>query len=281
MIACGPMPADRRIFVEMLGKGMRSKRRFTLGRQTLRRLPPRIGCLLTAVTMFGVTTYALDALPPDSSDNHRFAIDSSTETSSHRNGFFYTNFNAAPLNGLNESGFRVRVTTGASWYRYISGEDPRTYGSGRSFESSALFGYALVAQRFGIIGLVGPTHVQSSNEGVNQNRWGVRAHLALDARPTDQTRFEGSVNYTTSEKAFQAKAKLGLKTPGDMYFGPEVRASGRDLSFQSMSITETRIGVHLSSIKIGPVYLGLSGGFAHNGALGWGNYGGLDIYASF
>jgi Cellulose biosynthesis protein BcsS/Exonuclease len=253
-------------------------------------LPMRIGCLLMAIIVFSGTTHAIDTpptedtLPTQSFNNHHVAIDSSAEFTSQRNGWFYTNLTAAPVNGFNTSGLRFRVTTGANWYRYVNGENPRTYGSGHSLERAALIGFALPTQRFGIIGLVGLMDVQSTNEGVHQTKTGAKANLVFYAFPTDQIMSYGTLTYSTTisyRNKLEAQAKMGMKVPGDSYLGPEVRVSWRDVFSEDRLITETKIGLHLSSMKVGPLYLGLSGGFAHSRQLGWGSYSGISVYGSF
>jgi hypothetical protein len=177
--------------------------------------------------------------------------------------------------------FNLMVLPGISAGVDGNTENPVTYASGRSWENGALLGYALVWRRISIVGLVGPTQIRSINNGVGQTQSGVRANVALDMRPTDATRFESSLNYLTIQNAYQLKAKIGLKIPGEIYFGPEARVSTQNVSSGINTITESRIGLHLSSLKVGPLYLGFSGGIAYNRQVGRGGYCGINVYGSF
>src|SRR4051794_21233374 len=47
----------------------------------------------------------------------------------------------APLGDINDSGFRIRFSESASWYRFITNQSPLTFGSGHTLESGILAGY--------------------------------------------------------------------------------------------------------------------------------------------
>jgi hypothetical protein len=122
--------------------------------------------------------------------------------------------------------------------------------------------------------------------------------LKLTATPTDWSMASGFVSYSTIGNYLQVQAKAGVKIFGGVYFGPEAKFSWQKiLPFQvdfftpavvtatpvssQTSINMTRLGAHLSALNIGPVAIGISGGWAHSQQLGSGYYGSASLYVPF
>ena len=225
------------------------------------------------------------------------AVNSSFDADSLGNRSAYVDGTFAPF-GIYESGVRFRLTGDASWYRFLASEDPRIFATGHSLEGGLLAGYGVSLPRFRITGLVGPAFGQTVNPGVITDRWGVKAVIEMYARPTDWTMASGSVSYSTIANELQVQTKAGIKIFEDVYFGPEAKFTWRELlpwqtnisppfvTFTSVdspqtSIATMHLGAHISALNIGPVLIGVSGGWAHDRQLGSGYYGSASLYLPF
>jgi hypothetical protein len=242
--------------------------------------------------------------PPNAAESpiiiepQHIAVVSSFDADSIGNRSAYVDGTFAPFSGIYESGIRVRATGSASDYRYLLSDDPRILGTGRYLEGGLLAGYGVWLPRFSLTGLVGPTFGDIVNQGVTTDKWGAKAVIEMNARPTDWTMASGSVSYSTIANKLQAEAKAGLKIYGDVYFGPEAKFTWQQIfpwqiSFFTPSIVTTtpvspqtsiatmRLGAHVSALNIGPVLIGVSGGWAHDRQLGSGYYGSANLYLPF
>jgi hypothetical protein len=225
------------------------------------------------------------------------AIGSSFDADSIGNRNVYVDATLAPFSGIYESGMRLRVMGDASWYKFVTNEEPRTLGAGHYLESAVLVGYGMWVPGFNITWLVGPAFAESVNEGVVTDRWGVRAGIDMNAK-TALTMASGSVSYSSMFNTLQAQAKAGLKIFGDVYLGPEAKFKWQQLlpwqiNFFSGSLATTtpvspqnqvatlRVGAHVSAVRLGPAFIGVSGGWTHDRRLGSGYYGSVDLYQPF
>jgi hypothetical protein len=189
----------------------------------------------------------------------------------------YADSTFAPFSGIYESGLRLRATGDASWYQFITSENPRTYGTGRYLEGDFLMGYGLWAPRFNVTGLVGPAFAQIDSLGTITDRRGVKTSIEVSARPTDWTIAAGSISYSTVTNDLQAQARAGLKMFDGVYVGPEAK-------LQSVSAEANIAYMHLgafSALNVGRVAVGISGGWAHDRQLGSGSYGSASLYVPF
>jgi hypothetical protein len=226
------------------------------------------------------------------------AVSSSFDADSLGNRNVYVDGTVAPFSGIYESGVRLRVTGNASWYKFVASEDPRVIGTGHYLEGGLLAGYGFWAPGFSVNWLVGPAFGESVSEGAVTDRWGAKAVIEMYARPTDVTMASASASYSTIANNLQVQGKAGIKIFGDVYFGPEAKFTWRQIfpfqiNFSSsaiattspvsaqQNIATTRVGAHISALTIGPVFVGVSGGWAHDRQLGSGYYGSLSLYQSF
>ena len=170
-------------------------------------------------------------------------------------------------------------------------------GNGHYIEGDFLVGYGLWVQRFNITGFVGPAYAQIDNLGTTTQRWGVKASIEMSAKPTDSTIASASVSYSTVENNLQVQAKTGLKIFDGVYVGPEAKFQWQqilpvEISFFTPAVTtatpvspDRNISyIHLgafSALNVGPVVVGLSGGWAHDQQLGSGYYGSASLYVPF
>jgi hypothetical protein len=226
------------------------------------------------------------------------SVSSSFDADSLGNRNVYVDSTFAPFSGIYESGARFRLTGNASWYKFVTSEDPRTLGSGRSLDGGLLAGYGFVAPGFSVTWLVGPAFGETVNTGVVTDRWGAKASIEMYATPTDLTMASASVSYSTVANYLQVQTKAGLKIFGDVYFGPEAKFAWQQIlpfqvNFSTTTIATTtpvspqtniatvRVGGHFSALNIGPVAIGVSGGWAHDRQLGSGYYGSVSFYQAF
>ena len=223
---------------------------------------------------------------------------SSFDANSLGNRNAYIDGTFAPFSGIYESGLRLRLTGTASWYQFVTSEDPRTLGSGRYLEGALLVGYGVWLPRFSFTWLVGPAFGEGVNEGVIKDQWGAKAVIEMNARPTDLTMASGSVTYSTIGNNLKVQAKTGLKIYRDIYVGPEAKFTWQQIlpwqvNFSSSAFSTTtpvspqaavasmHLGAHVSALSVGPVLIGVSGGWAHDRQLGSGYYGGVTLYQPF
>jgi hypothetical protein len=199
----------------------------------------------------------------------------------------------APFSGIDQSGIRFRAAMDADWYRFVENENPRILGSGHDIEAGLLGGYQVSFSEFSITGLLGPAFGEIFNAGETTQRWGLQAVIETYATPTDSTMAAASVSYSTIANYLDVQAKAGVKFFGDAYLGPDAKfAWQRILPFQvgfpttlpgssQPTIFYMHLGVHISALKIGPVSVGVSGGWAFSEQLGSGYYGGANLYLPF
>src|SRR5262249_34135866 len=228
--------------------------------------------------------------PPVTESAEHAAANSSFDADSIGNRNVYLDATFAPFSGIYESGPRFRVMGNASWYRFVTSEDPRTLGSCRSLEGSVLAGYSFAASACSVAWMVRPAFGETVNAGTVTNRWGARASVEMYATPTDLTMTSASLSYSTVTNYLQVQTKAGLKIFGDLYFGPEAKFSWQNiLPFiatttpvsSQQQIASVRVGAHLSSFNIGQLALSVSGGWAHDRDLGSGYYGSVSFYQAF
>lgn len=225
---------------------------------------------------------AAEATPsPVSPAVQKLDIDSSAVATSL--GGRSVDFNAtfAPFGDINDSGFRVRLSGNASWYRFLTGESPTTTASGQSLEGGALAGYQFSLPRISFIGVIGPSFTESNDNGVKSGRWGAKAVLSTYALPSDATMAFGSISYSTVANFLQVQAKVGVRVVGNFYVGPEAIFSWRDVIPGIDNVAEMRVGGHISAVSFGPVQLGVSGGWAKQQNLGSGYYGSVNLYIPY
>jgi hypothetical protein len=209
----------------------------------------------------------------------------------------YADGTYAPFSGIYESGLRFRATGDASWYRFITNENPRTLGTGRYLEGDFLIGYGLWAPGFNVTGLVGPAFAQIDNLGVNTDRWGVKGSIEMSAKPTDWSMLSAAASYSTVTNNLQVQGKAGFKIFEGVYAGPEAKFQWQkilpvQINFFTPAVTtatpispDTNIAyMHLgafSAFNIGPAAIGISGGWAQDRQLGSGYYGSASLYLPF
>lgn len=238
--------------------------------------PRQVGYLL-GVILAAIRTAQAETPPRQTFAQENVAVDSTSDVTS--SGGFSVDLNGtfAPFGDFSQSGFRLRLTGASSWSRYVASEDPRTFGTSRSSEGDLLVGYGAIAERISIIALVGGTVTRIEDTGAQAKTFGSpKALVSFYATPWDQTMAYGSYRYSIINNAYQLQTKLGVKALDALYIGPELVFSGSDVYAQR------RLGVHLSGLRLGPMQVGLSGGWSRNLKDGRDSgYLGLNLYTSF
>jgi hypothetical protein len=219
--------------------------------------------------------------PPVSLPIQQFAIDGSAVANSLGSQSVDLNATFAPFGSINDTGFRVRLSGNSSWYRFVTGNNPTTLGSGHSLEGGVLAGYQWSLPRISFIGLIGPTYTESNDNGVQSGRVGAKTVLSAYALPSDQTMAFGSFSYSTVSNFLQVQAKVGMRLMGNFYVGPETIFSWRNVVPGINNAAEMRLGGHISAVSFGPVQMGVSGGWAHQQNLGSGYYGSVNFYLTY
>jgi hypothetical protein len=218
--------------------------------------------------------------PPGSPLVQQFAFDGSVVATSLGGRSLDLNVTFAPFD-VNNTGFRVRLSGNASSYRFPTGDNPSTTASGHSLEGGVLAGYQWSLPRVSFIGLVGPALVESNDNGVQREQWGVKTVLSAYALPSDQTMAFGSISYSTVSNFLQLQAKAGTRLVGNFYVGPEGIFSWRDVIPGINNLAEMRLGGHISAVSFGPLQMGVSAGWAHQQNLGSGYYGSMNFYLTY
>jgi hypothetical protein len=255
--------------------------------------------LLALCILIASGTARAQNLPPNAAERPAAAelqhteVIGAFEADSLGNRSLYLDSTFAPFGGIDQSGFRFRATMDADWYRFVASENPRIIGTGRDVEGGLLAGYEVSFSNFNITGLLGPAFGEIVNEGEITQRFGAQAAIETYATPTDWTVAAASVSYSTIANYLQVQAKAGVKIWGDAYLGPDAKfAWQRILPFQvgfpttlpvssQPSVFYTHLGAQISAAKIGPVSIGVSGGWAFSEQLGSGYYGGANLYLPF
>jgi hypothetical protein len=247
----------------------------------MRSVPKLLGGVLAFTICAPKVVHAIDLVPSELPTIQNTAVDGSVVANSLGGGSVDFNATFAPFGDINESGFRLRGSGNASWYKFITGEDPRTVGTGHSIEGGLLAGYQISVPRLSIVGLVGGVLGESWDQGVRSTRWGAKAAASMYATPWDNTMAFSSVSYSTVANFLQLQSKAGVRLIGNFYIGPEVNLSWRNVVPSSNNIATARLGGHVSAIDFGLVQAGISAGLAHDRELGWGYYGGASFYRTF
>ncbi len=82
-------------------------------------------------------------------------------------------------------------------------------------------------------------------------------------------------SYSTAYDAYYARFRAGYSLFGLGYIGPEVAVLGDDF------YNQTRVGAHLTSMQLGAVQVGVSGGYVWERAYKDGYYGALELRTGF
>jgi hypothetical protein len=185
----------------------------------------------------------------------------------------------APQGTLEDTGFRARVVGLVGVYNYTS----TTVGDVRADQRGGQFlgGYEWVSRTSKVALYGGLDFISNTLDKLDVDnktagtKVGARIGLDFYATPTPVTMFAGTFNLSSAHMGYYARVKAGYAIFNQVYVGPEAQFLGD--SFYS----QWRVGAHLSGIKIGPVGLGVAGGYLNDAKRGGGLYSVLDVRVTF
>ena len=237
--------------------------------------------LAAALLLQQGVAYAFDVPPPGRLGEDRVTVDASLETMSFRTGSLDVNVTLAPLGSIYASGLRVRLGAGRSWYDFLANDAEGRIARGFGFEGNLLVGYSITTTRLNLVGLIGVASSETTDQGLNRADHGAKAVMSVFARPTDRTMAYASFSHSTIRTTSQMQVKFGTTMANGLQVGPEANLVWRHNYPWNASTSSWRVGVHLSSMRLGPGYFGVSGGWLRDRDLGDGHYIGTSIYGSF
>lgn len=206
-------------------------------------------------------------------------VDVSGTATSNQSDFVYGAATFALGGIIQQSGFRLKLEGLGGSYGYDETSNSGTT-QGRQYEGGALLGYQQVWNN-ATIGYYAGVNVRENTipavDPLNTalgTRVGFKAALDAYMRPTELTMLSAYGSYSTAYDSYYARFRAGYSL-GVGYLGPEVALLGDDYYGQ------TRFGAHLSSVQLGALQFGVSGGYVVDRAYKDGYYGTLEMRAGF
>jgi opacity protein-like surface antigen len=185
----------------------------------------------------------------------------------------------APYKDLDTSGLRFYMMGEAGTYKYPAGGNSirGVYEGG-----DALAGYAFEGDNYSInllAGLNAVNHTLSDvdpENAVQGSRLGAKVRADAWINPTPKTLTYGEAEYSTAFSTYYTKLKLGYDLTGkEIFIGPEVAALGDE------RYNQWRVGGHVTQMKLGPVQIDVSAGYANDSVVGSGAYGTVEVSTNF
>lgn len=208
-------------------------------------------------------------------DDWIVAIDASATAASNSSDFAGASATVAAGGTLTTSGARVRLEGLAGTYTFdANGAGAQTRGD--QVEGGLLGGYEWLTGRSSIAAYGGLVVRDSrfsdvsSDHAADGTKFGVKGVLQYYGTPSDKTMLSAYASYSSIYNAYYARLKWGVAPLGAFYVGPEFAALGDDFYRQ------WRVGVHLTTFRIGAMQFGVSGGYAIDQNSRGGGYGSLD-----
>ncbi len=220
------------------------------------------------------------AAPQKPDDDWIVALNTSADVTSQGSHFADASLTIAPAGDLLHSGSRVRVDALGGNYSYRSNETGLTV-RGTQESGSVLVGYEYVAPDLSVAAYLGGDgrnnnlSVADPQNVVVGTTFGMKGSLEFYARTSKLTVVEGYASYESNKNAYFARLRGGYLITPSVYVGPEVAVLGDDF------FNQTRFGGHLGGVYLGPVQLGLSGGYLYDRVRKSGVYGSLDARVGF
>ena len=175
---------------------------------------------------------------------------------------------------LDTSGPRVMIIGGGGRYKYNTTGVPvrGTYAFG-----DVLAGYGFEGDNYSfnlMAGVNAVNHMLSRSDPTNTvqgTEAGLKVFANLHINPTPVTLYYGEADYSTAFDTVSTSHKFGYD-----FFGTEIFIGPEASYFRDERSHETRVGGHVSGIKLGRLQLGASAGYSDNSIIGTGAYGRLE-----
>ncbi len=166
-------------------------------------------------------------------------------------------------------------------YRYDASAPGVGVVTGNQVGGSLLMGYEWIVDRTKIGLYAGLDAINNRLDKFDPNNdtagttFGARIGLDFYSRPTDATMAAGTFTYSTANNGYYMRLRGGMAVFDQTFLGPELLVQGDNF------YTQWRLGVGLSGIQLGPVQIGVSGGYVNDSSRGNGAYGILDTRLTF
>lgn len=187
----------------------------------------------------------------------------------------------APFSKLDETGMRLRLGGLLGNYSYVSVTPGVGSVTGREASGSLMAGYQWVTRNATFAIYLGAdvqdrtlSKVDPANK-VTGTAFGFKTAVDFYMNPTTYTMMSGNITYSTVNNAYYTRLKAGMAITERIFIGPEVLFLGDNFYGQ------WRAGAHVSGAQIGPMQIGLSGGYVNDRRGGPGAYGILDARLGF
>lgn len=221
---------------------------------------------MSAAAMLGSAVVVLGAALAGGRDEDLFVRDEDLHTvmfgslDAGRSTFVSAGVKHTPLGPLDRDGIVIVETNGAGTNRERFRREVNLPAMRLTTQASALVGYQWTGGIY-LAALAGPdvSHEQLSVANrlyrVSQPRAGLRAQFELWANPTPETLVTGTVVVSSVRGSVWARGSAGYRLPGGAYVGPEATL------YMTDTYSETRLGVHVTSWRLGLLTLRASGGW--------------------
>lgn len=187
-----------------------------------------------------------------------------------RNGIFaYSGFLYAP-GGFERDGFLIKLLMNGGVYRYWPGSMPGQEVRGAEWQMQILPGFRIKRGTAEMKFFFGPDwqkHWLWPDDPGNKLRgqnFGARFAAELWSEPTPETLIAGDVSLGTLATSNAARLAFGWRISGELlneeyfYLGPELQV------FDSDGYRQSRIGLHITSMKTGNVEWSVAIGYARD-----------------
>jgi Cellulose biosynthesis protein BcsS len=182
--------------------------------------------------------------------------------------------------GIDRSGLRWEASALRGTYRYPLSEAPEGRVRGRYYDIGVGIGYAMVNPSGGLVVSIGPSLYDKDLSYVRPgertgSRLGAKGGFLAYVTPARGPSLFSFGSYSTADRAAHVYANLGFPLPLGLSAGPEVAY------FETTDYRQTRVGAHLSGVKIGGFRAGVSVGRARDMYGNKENHVGLNAYTTF
>ena len=239
------------------------------------------GLVATCILVSAAPAKAIDFFTPTLLDGQRVEVDVSLGASTLATRYASLDLIFAPFGKIDETGFRLGLSTSGSAYNFVASQNPWTLGSGRDFDNIALAGYQYVSQRLTVFTMLGVVVSSSEDQAVARTKAGVYGTLSASARPSKDTIASLSGRFSNVSNTYQAQAKMGVRYSGSIFLGPEVAIGGTTPFVQGMPISQEQFGVFISGLSMKTAWLSFSSGVASQDQLGLGAYFNFSLSLAF
>jgi len=214
---------------------------------------------------------------PDYSNN--IVLDASLTATTKGSKFVDVSVTVAPQDSLEKTGLRVRADGMLGEYKYKT--DKGVPITARQEQASVMGGYEWVSRNFtyavyaGISGQNDTLSPADPSNSVQGKHIGLKVSGEFYDTRRKNTLLMGYASFSTNASSYYVRLKYGWMVGERVYMGPEIMAMGNTFYQQ------WRAGVHLTGWKMGPVQLGVSGGYLSDAKLGSGLYTVVDARVGF